>query len=91
VLRREHKLAIFLPQAKYAGANKNKFVSCDTPLRMRASSRSYKKSSIGSAQSSFGADSYLSRTTFCFGGHGKSRNRSAFLRSSLVVNLPDLQ
>src|ERR1700751_2704678 len=91
VLRRENKLALLLPQAKYAGANKNKFVSCDTQLRMRASSRRYKKSSIGWAQSSSRADSYLSRPTFCFGGHGKSRKRSAFLRSSLVVNLPDLQ
>src|ERR1700745_2297958 len=91
VLRRENKLALFLPQAKYAGANKNKFISRDTPLRMRASSRSDKKSSIGSAQSGSRADSYLIRTTFRFGGHGKSRNRSAFLRSSLVVNLPDLQ
>src|SRR5260370_36920218 len=91
VLRRENKLAFLLPQTKHAGANKNKLVSCDTPLRMRASSGGYKESSIGSAQSSSRADSYLIRTTFRFGGHGKSRNRSAFLRCSLVVNLPDLQ
>src|ERR1700736_1371029 len=91
VLRREYELAFFLPKTKHAGANKNKFVSGNTPFRMRPSARSYEEARVSSAQSGSGADSYLSRTNFRFGGHGKSRNCSAFLRSSLVVNLPDLQ